>query len=1502
MQESLHVLVVDDDPQDRLSVARVLTDAFADVQIEPVADAERFGQALARGDFDLVIMERAVHWSDGLAVLRAVKERYPRCPVILFTAMNDDSFIAQALEAGLDDCVCKVPGRFDRLLPSVRWVLGDVLQGQLAPTAAADYRSLFECVPMGLYRAAPDGQILDANPALVTMLGYPDRATLVGVNIESLLVDAEARAQRRALLMDEGLVYRLEMRMRRYEGTVIWVEENTRAVRDREGNPLYCEGSLQDITRRRQTEEELAHERDLLRALMDNIPDAIYFKDTDSRFLRINRAQAHVLGVSDPEEAIGKTDFDFFTPEHAREAYADEQRIVASGQPVIDKQERIRRADGQYRWVSATKVPIWDQQGRVIGIVGISRDITDRKLAEEALRASEERFRAFFEGAAIGIALVDLEGHPVQVNPALQKMLGYSEEELRRMTFAEFTHPDDRALDLALFQELLEGKRDHYHMEKRYIRKDGQVIWGHLTVSSLRHENPTYVIGMVEDITERKRAEEALRESQERLQAIMDNAPAVIFVRDLQGRYLLVNRGYEERFRLAREDLVGKTPYDIFPKDVADALLAHDREVLEAGKPLQFEEVVPQDGEQRTYIAVKFPLRDHAGSPYGVCTIATDITERKQTEQALAEAKSHLQAVISNAPIVLWALDREGNFTLLEGKGLDALGAHPERAIGRSIFEVCRDLPSVLEYNRRALGGEESTGVVEVADRVLEARCSPLRNADGELIGVIGVATDVTERKQAEAEVRRRAAYLEALNSIIAAVAAASQLDELLEITLERTLQAFGISIGGIRILDKHVFRGIAEAERKAIARCVKDGRFSKAEPVVVEDWLAVQENPARGGDVATLAPAMVRLGIRSSLTVPILAEGQSIGRLCLASRAPHQWTAEEVALAEAVGRQLGTAAERLRLLEETRRRLQEVTLLSRIIALTASARDLPTALREVCTEMARFFDVPQAAFALLNPDRTAAEVIAEYLAPGRPSSLGDRIPVADNPSMRHLLERRRPLAITDAQNDPRLAPVRALLRRRGTVSLLLVPIEAGGEIIGTLGLDAIEPREWRRDDVRLAENVARQVGQMLERLRIFSDLQERVRLMDQLQPLSEALNRPLSVDEVVEAVGRGALALSGADRVAVYIRYQGDRIYCAWSHGLSERYIEQITAHVDRVPGGRLRTDPNPMLIPDMSQLPGQAYEWLRNLTRMEGYRGLALWPLVYEGRMVATIGCYYDAPRTWSKAEQEVMEAFARQAAIALENARLYESLQEMNEELQAAVQARDEMIQNVSHELRTPLALIKGYIELLGSDSLGTLNARQMEAVTVMQRQSERLLSMVNQLLTLQRLGAEMLQQAFTRLEMLLQEAVYSWRPRAKEAGIQLQLELPDSLPPLMVDPDLIGQVIANLLDNAVKFSPEGGTITIRAWAEGDEVLFSVADQGIGIPPDKLEQIFERFYQVEGNATRRFGGMGIGLALCRKIVELHGGRIWAESEGEGKGSTFYVALPVADIESEA
>lgn len=238
----------------------------------------------------------------------------------------------------------------------------------------------FDELPIGVYRADVNGQILSANNTLLKMFGAVSIKELNALFQEFgfQLICQRPELLERLNLDDE--IKGLQSEWSLSDGRLFITRENVRTCRDEVGHVLFYNGTVEEVTRKKS--DERPDGTDLLNALMSNVPDTIYFKDSSSRFICINNAQATTLGLSSPDEAVGKTDFDFFLPEHAKDAFDDEQRLIETCEPVIDKVEQIRRADGELRWVSATKVPMKNRDGEVIGIAGISRDITDRRNAE----------------------------------------------------------------------------------------------------------------------------------------------------------------------------------------------------------------------------------------------------------------------------------------------------------------------------------------------------------------------------------------------------------------------------------------------------------------------------------------------------------------------------------------------------------------------------------------------------------------------------------------------------------------------------------------------------------------------------------------------------------------------------------------------------------------------------------------------------------------------------------------------------------------------------------------------------------------------------------------------------------------------------------------------------------------------------------------------------------------------------------------------------------------
>ena len=412
---------------------------------------------------------------------------------------------------------------------------------------------------------------------------------------------------------------------------------------------------ISDITERRRAEAALAAERDLLQALMDNIPDTIYFKDTASRFTRINRAQAAVLGVRTPEEAIGQTDLDFQKTDIAQSFYEEEQRLFQTGESLINRIEFNPTPDGGPRWFSATKVPIKNEAGQVIGMVGISHDITKRTLAEEALQEAETKYRMLVEHmpAVVYVDLADESRDTIYINSRVQELLGYSPEDwiTRPDLCNDIIHPDDSE---RMWKELDKSEaRGRFACDYRYIAKDGRVVWVRDEAVLLKNEGERSSVwqGMMLDITAQKEAEEALRQSEERFKLIAWATKDAVWDWDLQINQIWWGEGLQKIFHYLPDTAQSSAEWrldHIHPEDRAKVNRVIDQ-ALEGGMEFWSKEYRFQrkDGTYADIVDRAYIIRDETGKPYRMIGAMMDITERKYMESSLRQANEQMGQVLN---------------------------------------------------------------------------------------------------------------------------------------------------------------------------------------------------------------------------------------------------------------------------------------------------------------------------------------------------------------------------------------------------------------------------------------------------------------------------------------------------------------------------------------------------------------------------------------------------------------------------------------------------------------------------------------------------------------------------------------------------------------------------------------------------------------------------------------------------------------------------------------
>jgi PAS domain S-box-containing protein len=392
------------------------------------------------------------------------------------------------------------------------------------------------------------------------------------------------------------------------------------------------------------------------------------------------------------------------------------------------------------------------------------------------------------------------------------------------------------------------------------------------------------------------------------------------------------------------------------------------------------------------------------------------------------------------------------------------------------------------------------------------ARGQAVWDAEGRAVRMAGSTTDITERRQAAEALQRRASQLALINEIGSQVTAFLDLDQVLNRAAQLIQERFGFHHVGLFTRAAGEDRLLMKARAGEFASLFPpDHSVALGQGMV--GWVGLHGEALLANDVDAepryVNPYPDRLPTRSELSVPIRIGGEIVGVLDVQSPQPNAFTPDDVMTKETLAGQIAVAIHNARLYSQAAQRNRELTLLNRVIAATAAAAEgaLEPVLEAVCRELALAFQVPQAAAALFNEEKTEAVVVAEYLAPGRPSALGATIPAAGNPASQHLLTHKTPLVIEDAQTDPRQAPIHDLLRRRGTVSLLLLPLVRDGEVVGSVGVDAIEPRAFSAEEVNLAWRVAEQVSGALAR----------ARLEEQRQQLEEQFLQA----QKLEAVGR---------------------------------------------------------------------------------------------------------------------------------------------------------------------------------------------------------------------------------------------------------------------------------------------------------------------------------------------------------------------------------------------
>src|SRR5580704_14622175 len=451
------------------------------------------------------------------------------------------------------------------------------------------------------------------------------------------------------------------------------------------------------------------------------------------------------------------------------------REALNSGKP-YEVEGRFRRFDGEFRWFLFRGSPLRDRSGKVAKWYGTNTDLEERKCAEDALRKSEERWRSVFENSAIGVALTDLTGRFLATNHVFQTIVGYTEQELRTVSFLDLTHEEYREANWALITELLEGKRRQFQIEKKYVRKDGSLIWVSNNVSLVpgTERVPRFIMALSEDITERKRAEEALRRSEAHLAEAQRLAKTGSWAYDPATEQCIY--WSDEMRRIFGLDSQSNLPDReeflrlVHPEDRDRFNERIEKSRREKSDFLQDYRVILTDGTVKYIHGIGHPVLDEAGDTIQYVGTDVDVTERKRVEEKLRHTESDLLEAQRTIQTGSWKLDASsGTVTVspqifrIFGVSPDEDTTTPEFWFSRNHIEDRKRIQELFERSRTQKTDYEADYRIVLPDgtiKHLHAVGHPVLNKSGDLVEFVGTAMDITERKQKEEALRRSESYL----------------------------------------------------------------------------------------------------------------------------------------------------------------------------------------------------------------------------------------------------------------------------------------------------------------------------------------------------------------------------------------------------------------------------------------------------------------------------------------------------------------------------------------------------------------------------------------------------------------------------------------------------------------------------------------------------------------------------------------------------------------------
>jgi signal transduction histidine kinase len=673
-----------------------------------------------------------------------------------------------------------------------------------------------------------------------------------------------------------------------------------------------------------------------------------------------------------------------------------------------------------------------------------------------------------------------------------------------------------------------------------------------------------------------------------------------------------------------------------------------------------------------------------------------------------------------------------------------------------------------------------------------------------------------------------------------------------------------------------------------AISRSIKSKRVVQIADITA-DQAYFEREPARI-EVVELG------GFRAVLSVPLLKDNEVIGTFNIFRQEPGPFTDKQIALAINFASQAVIAIENARLLNELRESLDRQTATSEVLSvISSSPGELEPVFQAMLENATR---ICEAKFGtLFRFDGDAFHFAAEVGAPLEYAEFNRRRgpfqPVPGGQLERVMLTKQ--VSHTADAADPTIPSIGG--RLSGARTRVVVPMLKEGNLIGAIIIYRQEVRPFTDKQIALVQNFAAQAVIAIENTRLLNELRQSLQQQTATADVLKVISRStFDLQTVLDALVKSAHDLCDADVAAMH-RQQGTKYQAIATYGSAPEHREFALNRIPFEAGrgtvlGRTILERNPVQVLDVVADPDYS---LKEVQKKFGFRTVLGVPMLREGNPVGAIVLLRLTVKPFTEKQIELAQTFADQAGIAIENVRLFEEIRDKSRQLAEASQHKSQFLANMSHELRTPLNAILGYTELMADGAYGEPSEKMLGILKRLEANGKHLLGLINDVLDLSKIeaGQLVLELSDYSIQDIAQTVRSTLEPLAADKKLGFKVEVAPQLPPGRGDGRRLTQVLINLVGNAIKFT-DAGEVIIKAAATDGSFHLSVRDTGPGISAADQAKLFQEFQQADNAITRKKGGTGLGLAISKRIVEMHGGKIWVESQ-VGQGSTFAFSLPV-------